>query len=185
MYKTIIKPTLVLTIISVVISALLALTYNLTGLGNASTGIPQEELDVYGEVALPGASLKAVKFESQFVVKDLTLLGVYADENGNGFALHFSAKGYSKPDSIKMLVGYDANGAIAGIYPISSEETPNLGTMALEPGYLANYIGVTGPVTIGEDLDAVAGATLTSKAMANAISSSFEYYNEVKGGLAE
>ena len=44
MYKTIVKPTLVLTVIAVAISALLALTYNLTGVGEASAGIAQYKL---------------------------------------------------------------------------------------------------------------------------------------------
>lgn len=184
MYKSIIKPTLVLTIISVVISALLAVTYNLTGLANASTGIPQEELDVYVETVLPGGKLAAADVTTDLEVKDVKLLGVYADENGNGLALNLLAKGYSKPDSINMLIGFDNNGAITGIYVISSEETPNLGTRVFEAEYLAKYVGVSAPVTVGEDIDALGGATLTSKATGNAVNAAFEYYNAVKGGLA-
>lgn len=184
MYKTIIKPTVVLTVISVVISALLALTYNLTGLANASTGIPQKDLDVYVETVLPGGRLVAADVETELTVADVNLLGVYVDENGNGLALNLSAKGYSKANSINMLIGFDANGAVAGIYVISSEETPGLGSKVLVPEYLSQYVGVTAPVTVGTDIDAIAGATLTSEAMGTAVNAAFEYYEAVKGGLA-
>ena len=69
MYKTIVKPTLVLTVIAVAISALLALTYNLTGVGEASAGIAQDKLDEYAQVVLPGASFKQADLLAETAVR--------------------------------------------------------------------------------------------------------------------
>lgn len=187
MYKTIVKPTLVLTVIAVAISALLALTYNLTGVGEASAGIAQDKLDEYAQVVLPGASFKQADLLAETAVDDVTLLGIYQDENGNGCALNISAKGYHGKDSLDLFIAFDKNGAIAGIYPISTQETPSLGSKVTETDYLKNYIGKDSPVTVSKDgsgdIDAIAGATISSNSLGDAINAAFLFYEEVKGGL--
>ena len=55
MYKSIVKPTLTLTLIAVIVGALLALTYQLTGVDNASTGIAAAKLVEYQPSFLPSA----------------------------------------------------------------------------------------------------------------------------------
>lgn len=187
MYKTIVKPTLVLTVIAVAVSALLALTYNLTGVGESSTGIAQDKLDEYAETVLPGASFKQTNLLAETAVDGVTLLGVYQDENGNGCALNISAKGYHGSDSLNLFIAFDTDGAIAGIYPISTQETPGLGAKVTEADYLKNYVGKTGQVTVSTDgsgdIDAVAGATISSNSLGDAVNAAFTFYEEVKGGL--
>lgn len=187
MYKSIVKPTLVLTIIAVCVSALLALTYNLTGVGETSTGIPQEKLNEYAATALPGASLSQTDLLAQTAVDGVTLLGVYKDENGNGCALNISAKGYHGADSMNLLIGFSKDGAITGIHAISTQETPGLGSKVTEPAYLAKYVGKTGPVTVSKDgsgdIDAIAGSTISSDSLGAAVNAAFVFYEEVKGGL--
>ena len=187
MYKTIVKPTLVLTVICVVVSGLLALTYNLTGVGEASTGIAQDKLDEYAETVLPGASFKQTDLSAETVVDGVTLLGVYQDERGNGCALNLSAKGYYGENSLNLFIAFDNNGAIAGIYPISTQETPGLGSKATEADYLQQYIGKSEPVTVSKDgsgdIDAISGASVSSESLGNAVNAAFTFYAEIKGGL--
>ena len=184
MYKSIVKPTLTLTLIAVIVGALLALTYQLTGVGNASTGIAADKLAEYQPTVLPSAS-KLV--QADVTSETAGFLGAYVDEGGTGCAINISAKGYHGNDSLNLLIGFDQNGAIAGIYAISTQETPGVGTKATEPDYLSAYIGKTAPVTVAKDgsgdIDAIANATVSSTAVGDAVNQAFAIYEELKGEL--
>lgn len=181
MYKDIIKPTLVLIVIVAVMSALLAITYNVAGIGELGKGIPPDELDAMMPTVLPSAT-KLKNTNMTFDSPDI--LGVYEDETNAGSAIHLETNGYGGP--MKMLVGVDKDGKVAGIKIIESAETPNLGTKAHETGYLAQYIGKSGILAItkdGGDIDMVAGASTSSRAVATGVTRALEIYESVKGDL--
>ena len=101
--------------------------------------------------------------------------------------LNLSAKGYYGENSLNLFIAFDNNGAIAGIYPISTQETPGLGSKATEADYLQQYIGKSEPVTVSKDgsgdIDAISGATVSSESLGNAVNAAFTFYAEIKGGL--
>ncbi len=184
MYKAIVKPTLTLTLIAVIVGALLALTYHVTGVGNASTGIAPDKLAEYQPIVLPSAS-KLVQADVHS--ETAGFLGAYIDEGAAGCAINISAKGYHGNDSLNLLIGFDKNGAISGIHAISTQETPGVGTKATEQDYLKSYIGKNAPVTVSKDgsgdIDAIANATISSNAVADAVNQAFAVYEELKGEL--
>ena len=53
----------------------------------------------------------------------------------------------------------------------ASGETAGFGQKCAEEDFTAQFIGKTLPVTLGEDVDAVAGATITSTAVVDALNS--------------
>ena len=185
MFKDIIKPTLVLIVISVVISALLAVTYNLTGVGELATaGLTPDQLTEFQPQALPDAtSLKA----AQTSLEEADILGVYVDEGGNGAAFYVVTQGYD--GELKLLVGIDPSGAVAGVAAVdASHETPGLGSRVADKDFLDKFIGKAGSVTVEKDgkgdVDAIANSTISSKAVGNAVNRALEVYETVKGELS-
>ena len=68
-------------------------------------------------------------------------------------------------------LGLDAEGKIAEITIGDDKfaETPGLGAKAQEPEFYEQFIGQTGPFTLGENVDAIASATITSTAVVDAV----------------
>ena len=80
-----------------------------------------------------------------------------------------TAKGYG--GEFDVSVGILPDGTIEGVR-IGQEmfnETEGLGTRVLEQAFRDQFIGKSGPVSFGEGIDAIAGATITSNAVLNAV----------------
>lgn len=124
---------------------------------------------------------------------------VYAgyDENGKlvGFAIPASGQGYA--DILRILYGYDPDReAIVGFHVLESKETPGLGDkIEKDPNFLANFealdVSLTAdqselkntvvPVKNGTkknpwEVDAITGATISSRAIGNIIGASTEQW---------
>ncbi len=66
----------------------------------------------------------------------------------------------------------DAEGKIVSIKVDASGETPGFGQRTMEDeDFLAQFIGKTLPLTLGEGVDALSGATVTSTAIVEALNS--------------
>ena len=82
-----------------------------------------------------------------------------------GYCVEVQSQGFAGP--ITMTVGVDLNGAVTGVAINSHSETDRVGTEAFTPAALARYVGRSGTIrTSGPNsMDAVSGATATSKAI--------------------
>ena len=82
-----------------------------------------------------------------------------------GYCVSVQSQGFGGP--VTMTVGVDLNGVVTGIAIESHSETDRVGTEALTPEALARYVGRSGTIrTSGSNsVDAVSGATATSKAI--------------------
>jgi electron transport complex protein RnfG len=98
---------------------------------------------------------------------------VYSADNGSGYVVRSSAKGYGGP--VVFMIGIDNAGGIAGIQIFEHSETPGLGTKVDNPDYLAQYLGQTNPASV----DAISGATRTSNALKTALEQALEAYELV------
>ena len=81
-------------------------------------------------------------------------------------------KGYG--GEIEITVGLDMNGVITGVSigGSSFSETAGLGARAKEAWFGEQYIGKTTPIAIvkdGGEIDAITSATITSRAVTNAV----------------
>ena len=93
----------------------------------------------------------------------------------DGYAVEIVVGG-SQGD-IDMMVGVDAQGAVSGISFISMSETSGLGAVAAQnsakgEAFRSQFTGKTGSVAVtkdGGDIDALTGATITSRAVANGV----------------
>ena len=88
----------------------------------------------------------------------------------NGYAVLTATQGYV--DEIVVLVGVSNEGKVTGLQVRSSRETAGLGGQALtDVEFLAQFLSTDGSATVGETVDALTGATVTSKAIARCVNS--------------
>lgn len=82
-----------------------------------------------------------------------------------------SAEGWGG-GQVSVAAETDGEGKIASLQIDASSQTPEIGGVAqTDPAFAAQFIGKTLPVTLGEDIDAITGATMTSQAVADALNS--------------
>lgn len=82
-----------------------------------------------------------------------------------GYCVEVQSQGFS--GIITMVVGVDLNGEVTGVAVTSHSETSAIGTQAMTPEALSRYVGRSGTLRDHGDnaVDAVAGATATSRAI--------------------
>lgn len=101
---------------------------------------------------------------------DSSVSTVYEVKQGDSVIGHCVSLGSSGfGGSINMMVGIDTNGTVAGIKIITHSETPGLGSRVDNAEYLAKYTGKSGTLVIKQDIDAISGATVSSKAVLNGV----------------
>lgn len=182
--KTILKNTLVLTIITLIAGVSLGFVYEITKgpIAGAQLAAKQEacrqvfpEADAFGEVVI----------ESQIVDE---VYGALKNGNEIGYVVTVTNKeGYG--GNIQVTVGITTTGEVTGITILSINETPGLGMNAKESEFCDQYAGkqterfyVDKDGGEGEVIEAISGATITTRAVTNAVNTALEfYYNELGG----
>jgi electron transport complex protein RnfG len=84
-----------------------------------------------------------------------------------GYAAEAQASGYGGP--IRLIVGVDLQGFVTGVEIVEMSETPGLGTKAQEGGWLDQFIGQSAGLKLGQDVDAISGSTITSRAVTQGV----------------
>ncbi len=133
--------------------------------------------------ALPGVkSPSELKLDSSLTKKAKKAVSevqkVFTTDKGTIVTIEM--KGYGGP--LVMAVGIDKDGKVAGAASISDKETVGLGSKALEPEYLAKFKGKGGKdqLEVGKDIQAISGATITSKAVTGEIKAALEAYEAIR-----
>ncbi len=139
--KEYVYPVVILVVISVITTALLAITNFvsapiITKNQEASATATRREL-------LPDAdSFTAVGTE--YAVSDdqsAEVTEVYKADNGAGYVMTAQTKSFG--GTLTMMVGLDSDGAITGVEVTDSSDTPGVGSKDTQPDYLAQYDGLT------------------------------------------
>lgn len=107
-----------------------------------------------------------------------------------GYAIKVEPKGYGGP--LEIMVGIETSGKIGGIKILSQHETPGLGANAVLPAFSGQYKRksidkqlevVKTKVSSPYKIDAMTGATITSKAVTLGVNEAIKAYKEIlKGG---
>lgn len=93
-----------------------------------------------------------------------------------GFVLTVASQsGYN--GEIRLALGVDPEGAIRGMRVLTHSETAGFGARCEEPGYLETFVGVTA----AKDVDAITGATYTTKAIREAVGAGLTFVREYLG----
>ncbi len=91
-------------------------------------------------------------------------------ERKPGMSLAGSAEGFNDAlVYVTLTLGDDLS--IASLTVNADTQTPDIGQRCAESSYTGRFLGKQIPLTLGEDVDALTGATFTSRAVVNAINS--------------
>ena len=86
-----------------------------------------------------------------------------------GVVLYVTGKGRNGDMQVQVGVGH--SGQVAGVYidPAMHKETEGLGDLVEESYFWGQFIGNTGSFAVGENIDAVSGATITSETVIDCV----------------
>ena len=151
-------------IVSVVLAAVILLgLYN--GLLQLRHNNEQKEMQAKMETLLPGSSTFT---QEEYTGEDTNITCVYKGETG--YVIGTTTAGYAGP--ISMLIGVSSDGYVTGLQVRAMEETFGLGAEALSDWeFLAQFLRNEGDAEVGVNIDAITGATVTSKAIARSVNS--------------
>ena len=185
----IIKNTIVLTIITLVAGLGLGFVYEITKdpIAQAQDAAKKEAW----QAVFPEADLndfEAVEVDQDVADQVISDLGIKAtvDEvctvGEEGYVITTTDKeGYG--GDIQITVGITADGTVSGISILSIGETAGLGMRATEPSFYEQYkdkqtekFYVSKDGGEGEPIDALSGATITSRAVTGAVNAALAYY---------
>ena len=149
-------------VILVAALVLCGLTFGLKGLAEANA--QAEQLRIM-RALVPGSDEFAVE---EYTGEDTNIRAVYKAETG--FVVETATNGYA--GEIVMLVGVNNKGTVTGLVVKDMSETWGLGGEALTDWqFLGQFLYGDGNVQVGSDVDALTGATVTSKAIARSVKS--------------
>lgn len=133
---------------------------------------------------LPMASVfeQVDRKEDQSIVKEVNKGS--AEGKVVGYNITVTPKGYG--GLIEMVVGIDNDGRLIDIKVLNHNETPGLGAKAAEPAFsgqfhekkLAKIVVTTTPPAADNEVQAISGATITSKAVALGVNTALEYWTK-------
>ncbi len=186
--KELIKNTALLTITCLMASGLLAAVYGVTK-PQIEINKVRKEIDTLRQMVTEpqvwiGMSKDGIEIlrATDGVTDGLTVDGVavWIGQASDGKeicrVLKASARGYSS--TIKMLVAISANGRCRSVSVLEQNETPGLGTNVLNEKFQTQFKGKTLEemklVKDGGKLDAITGATISSKAVIKAVRQGME-----------
>ena len=96
---------------------------------------------------------------------------VYAAVYSNaviGFCVELCTQGFGSED-MQLMVGVNPDYTVAGVQVLSHSETPGVGSQVTDPEFLRQFYGLGGTIELGRGLDAVSGATVSSKAVVHGL----------------
>ena len=116
-------------------------------------------------------------------------VGVF-DGTPNTIAIETIGKGFA--DNVGVMIGVNVtNDKIVGLGVTTHKETPGLGAQAKDdPSFAAQFKGLTlgGPVKVTKDggsINAIGGATITSRGVCGAATEAGAVYQQIKPQLVE
>ena len=158
-----VKLTLTLLLISAVVSGLLGLT----------------NMNTEGRIAAINAEKTAKAMQEVLPADDYTEVEYTGDEanvatvyqaGDQGYVIEVTPSGFG--GTIDMVVGVGLDGAVTGVSIINMSETSGLGANASKDSFRNQYVGKTGELAVSKDggeIDALTGATITSRAVTTGV----------------
>lgn len=191
MQNNILKPGIVLLIITTIAAICLGFVNNIT-LKPIAAQIEKTTNEAMSKI-LPSAS--TFKSAEDYTPTDSSNVKAYSIgyEKGEdtpivGYAVSVVSKGYG--GELSIMVGISNEGVIQGVTLISHSETPGLGANA-DSEWINQYKDKSGELSVTKsasssesEIQAITSATITSKAITDAVNEVTDFYNQTlsKGG---
>lgn len=186
------KKTLICSLVALVCTACVLMVLN-AALRGVAADREQMLLQQTMEALLPGSKTFT---EDAYTGEDATIVRTYKGEGG--FVVETCTNGYV--DEVAMLIGVTDQGGVRGLMVTELHETFGLGAKArTDTSFLQQFLNVSETVSVGEPaaadavsdatssatgssdaeaelyVDAISGATVTSKAVARSVNAAIAY----------
>jgi electron transport complex protein RnfG len=161
---------LVLATICALAAGILTLTHGITSELIAARAA--EALAAGLRAVLPGAETFQDRSDEPAIAAFPEIDQVHEGRRGEalvGVVFRVTTAGYGGP--VEVLVGVDAAGSVAAVRVVgAARETPGLGTRITEGEFLNQFAGTARPpLAFGRDVQAITGATESSRAVLDAV----------------
>ena len=187
---SLIKMTLALTLITVVSALILGYTYEITKKPIAEA---ENRAELAAIEAVIGTDYDNNPYQDKMLIPTKhgkEKLELYpARKNGKitSFAMKtFSNQGFG--GKIELIVGFNIDGRILNYQILSSKETPGLGSKVSENKFKSQFKGLVARTSSfkvtkdGGDIDGVTAATISSRAVIDAINRAYGAYKKLNRG---
>ena len=162
------KKPIMLPVVTLILAAALLFAVS-AGLSPIREENARKELESMLHTLLPGSGTFT---EEAYTGDDANIRTAYKSEVG--YVVHVVTSGYA--GDISMLVGVSNDGKVQGLVVRDLQETWGLGARALtNTDFIAQFLGTDGTAAVGEDIDALTGATVTSKAVTRGVNSAVNF----------
>jgi len=177
-----------------IITTLAAFCLSLTNLGTAGP-IKEQKINAANaarKAVLPEAeTFDAIEIDSEYSGEgtSVRISEIYTGKTDNdlvGYIFRILSKGYG--GDIEIIAAINTEGKIEAVEIGEHSETPGLGAKADEESFKDQYRGksvekplvvVKGKASGSEQIEALSGATITTKAVTEAVNAAVKYYNSV------
>lgn len=167
-----IRPTLILALICLLATLLLA------GLNHLTTPIITENEEQTANETYAALLPEADGFTALSCDID-GVTAVMEANNGAGYVITAQSRGYG--GQVPAAVAFSSDGTILGVTMMENSETPGLGQKVTEDAFSGQFVGRDASEFTIDDIDAITGATISSKAAVSAINLAIEAYQEIGG----
>ena len=164
--------TLTLFLITTIVAGLLGLVNYVTA-DTIAEQIAQKAENAMRQV------LEADGYEPLDVPEDSAVTAAYR-AGDRGYVVRVAPNGFG--GAIDMMVGVDVSGAVTGVAIVSQSETASLGANCTREDFRAQFTGKTGTLSVSKDggeIEALTGATVTSRAVTEGVNTALEFVQEV------
>ena len=168
----VLRLTLTLFLITTVVAGLLGLVNYMTA-DTIAEQIAQKAENAMRQV------LDADDYEPLDVSEGSAVTAAYR-AGDKGYVVRVAPNGFG--GAIDMMVGVDLNGAVTGVAIVSQSETASLGANCTREDFRAQFTGKTGTLSVSKDggeIEALTGATVTSRAVTEGVNTALEFVQEV------
>lgn len=168
----VLRLTLTLFLITTIVAGLLGLVNYVTA-DTIAEQIAQKAENAMRQV------LEADSYEPLDVPENSTVTAAYR-AGDRGYVVRVAPNGFG--GAIDMMVGVDVSGAVTGVAIVSQSETASLGANCTREDFRAQFTGKTGTLSVSKDggeIEALTGATVTSRAVTEGVNTALEFVQEV------
>lgn len=168
----VLRLTLTLFLITTIVAGLLGLVNYVTA-DTIAEQIAQKAESAMRQV------LEADSYEPLDVPEDSAVTAAYR-AGDRGYVVRVAPNGFG--GAIDMMVGVDVSGAVTGVAIVSQSETASLGANCTREDFRAQFTGKTGTLSVSKDggeIEALTGATVTSRAVTEGVNTALEFVQEV------
>lgn len=190
--REIIKLGVILLVIAAIAAALLAVVNNAT-IDLIAAAQEKSNNEALKEVLSQSESFIQLDREKldEILSENKNVIDIYIgnDKTGEivGYAIKTVSSGYG--GELEVMTGISVDGEITGMKVVSHSETPGLGANATTPQFQNQFVGksVTSKIAVSKsapkdnEIQAIAGATITSKSVSDAVNEAIDVFN----GLAK